>query len=48
MENIISIQKIIWYGNINLLSYDSTEESLMRFESPKITYDLIESMEKLS
>jgi len=41
-------QKIIWYGSINLLSYGSAEESMMRIESPKIAYDLIESIEKLS
>jgi superfamily II DNA or RNA helicase len=41
-------QKIIWYGSINLLSYGNAEESIMRIESPKIAYDLIESMERKS
>ncbi len=39
-------QKIIWYGSINLLSYGSAEESMMRIESNKIAYELIESLEK--
>ena len=41
-------QKIIWYGSINLLSYGNAEESIMRIESPKIAYELIESMERLN
>ena len=28
-------QKIVWYGSINLLSYGSAQESLMRLEGPK-------------
>ena len=39
-------QKIIWYGSINLLSYGSAEESMMRIESNKIAYELMESLEK--
>jgi superfamily II DNA or RNA helicase len=39
-------QKIVWYGSINLLSYGSAEESMMRIESNKIAYDLMESLEK--
>jgi superfamily II DNA or RNA helicase len=39
-------QKTIWYGSINLLSYGSSEESMMRIESTKIAYELIGSLEK--
>jgi len=39
-------QKIVWYGSINLLSYGSAEESMMRIESTKIAYELIGSLEK--
>ena len=39
-------QKIIWYGSINLLSYGSAEESMMRIESNKIAYELMENLEK--
>lgn len=38
-------QKIVWYGSINLLSYGSSEESMMRIESTKIAYELIGSVE---
>ena len=38
-------QRIVWYGSINLLSYGSAEESMMRIESTKIAYELIESVE---
>jgi phosphatidylserine/phosphatidylglycerophosphate/cardiolipin synthase-like enzyme len=40
-------QKIVWYGSINLLSYGSAEESMMRIESTKIAYELIGSLEKI-
>jgi phosphatidylserine/phosphatidylglycerophosphate/cardiolipin synthase-like enzyme len=39
-------QKIVWYGSINLLSYGSAEESMMRIESNKIAYELIGSLGK--
>ncbi len=39
-------QKIVWYGSINLLSYGSAEESMMRIESNKIAYELMGSLEK--
>lgn len=39
-------QKIIWYGSINLLSFGSAEESIMRLESPNIANELIKSIEK--
>jgi phosphatidylserine/phosphatidylglycerophosphate/cardiolipin synthase-like enzyme len=41
-------QKIVWYGSINLLSYGSAEESMMRIESNKIAYELMESLEKIA
>ncbi len=37
-------QKIVWYGSINLLSFGSAEESIMRIESPNIAYELIKSI----
>ena len=37
-------QKIIWYGSINLLSYGSAEESMMRIINPGIASELIESI----
>jgi superfamily II DNA or RNA helicase len=39
-------QKIVWYGSINLLSYGGAEESMMRIESNKIAYELMESLVK--
>ncbi len=39
-------QKIVWYGSINLLSYGSAEETMMRIESNKIAFELIGSLEK--
>lgn len=38
-------QKTVWYGSINLLSYGGAEESMMRIESNKIAYELMESLE---
>ncbi|MDP3916116.1 MAG: DEAD/DEAH box helicase family protein [Bacteroidota bacterium] len=37
-------QKIVWYGSINLLSFGSAEESIMRLESPNIAYELLKSI----
>ncbi len=34
-------QKIVWYGSINLLSYGSAQESLMRLASPNIAQELL-------
>ncbi len=34
-------QKIVWCGSINLLSYGSAQESLMRLESPNIGQELL-------
>ncbi|WP_368490181.1 DEAD/DEAH box helicase family protein [Clostridium sp. BJN0013] len=38
-------QKIVWYGSINLLSYGSAEESIMRLESINIANELLGSIE---
>jgi phosphatidylserine/phosphatidylglycerophosphate/cardiolipin synthase-like enzyme len=37
-------QKIVWYGSINLLSYGSAQESIMRLESPNIAHELIKDL----
>jgi phosphatidylserine/phosphatidylglycerophosphate/cardiolipin synthase-like enzyme len=37
-------QKIVWYGSINLLSFGSAEESIMRLESRNIAFELIKSI----
>ena len=39
-------QKIVWYGSINLLSYGSAQESIMRIESANIANELMNSIEK--
>jgi superfamily II DNA or RNA helicase len=38
-------QKIVWYGSVNLLSYGSAQESIMRIESSNIANELIKSIE---
>jgi superfamily II DNA or RNA helicase len=38
-------QKTVWYGSINLLSYGSAQESIMRIESANIANELIKSLE---
>jgi phosphatidylserine/phosphatidylglycerophosphate/cardiolipin synthase-like enzyme len=38
-------QKITWYGSINLLSFGSAEESIMRLESPNIANELLKIIE---
>ncbi len=40
-------QKILWYGSINLLSYGSAQESIMRLESPNIAQELMKDLGKL-
>ena len=40
-------QKTVWYGSINLLSYGSAQESIMRIESSNIANELIKSIEPL-
>ena len=37
-------QKIVWYGSINLLSYGSAQESMMRIESTNIAHELMKSI----
>ena len=39
-------QKIVWYGSINLLSYGSAQESIMRLESPNIAQQLMKDLGK--
>ena len=39
-------QKTVWYGSINLLSYGSSQESIMRIESSNIANELIKSVER--
>ncbi|MCF6149943.1 MAG: DEAD/DEAH box helicase family protein [Candidatus Kuenenia sp.] len=39
-------QRIVWYGSINLLSFDNAEESIMRIVSGNIAYELMKSIEK--
>jgi len=39
-------KKIVWYGSINLLSFGSAEESIMRLESSNIANELIRSIRK--
>jgi hypothetical protein len=41
-----SDQRIEWYGSINLLSFGSAEESIMRLESPNIANELMKIVEK--
>ena len=38
-------QKIVWYGSINLLSYGSAQESIMRIEGSNIANELIKSID---
>lgn len=38
-------QRIVWYGSINLLSFGSAEESIMRLESSNIALELRKSIE---
>ncbi len=40
----VADQKIVWYGSINLLSFGSAEESIMRLESPAIANELIKTV----
>jgi phosphatidylserine/phosphatidylglycerophosphate/cardiolipin synthase-like enzyme len=39
-------QKIVWYGSINLLSYGSAQESIMRLDSPKIAQELMKELRR--
>lgn len=38
-------QKIVWYGSINLLSYGSSEESMMRLNNRNIAFELMKVIE---
>ena len=38
-------QRLVWYGSINLLSYGSSEESIMRIESIDIANELFRGLE---
>jgi superfamily II DNA or RNA helicase len=37
-------QRIVWYGSINLLSYGTSEESIMRIENVDIAEELLRSL----
>ena len=37
-------QKIVWYGSINLLSFGTSEESMMRLASTNIAYELLKNL----
>ncbi len=37
-------QKVVWYGSINLLSYGSAQESIMRIESSNIANELMKNI----
>ncbi|MDD3927763.1 MAG: DEAD/DEAH box helicase family protein [bacterium] len=39
-------QRIVWYGSINLLSFGSAEESIMRLDSANIAGELVRSILK--
>jgi len=39
-------QKVVWYGSINLLSYGSAQESIMRIENANIANELVKSIER--
>ena len=39
-------QKSVWYGSINLLSFGSAEENIMRIDSPNIANELLRSITK--
>jgi len=39
-------QRVVWYGSINLLSFGSAEESIMRLESANIANELVKSIKR--
>ena len=43
----VADQRIVWYGSINLLSFGSAEESIMRLESPAIANELMKTVHTL-
>jgi len=40
-------QRIVWYGSINLFSFGSAEESIMRLDSINISNELIGTIEEM-
>lgn len=40
-------QRVVWYGSINLLSFGSSEESIMRLDSINIANELIGTIEEI-
>lgn len=38
-------QKIVWYGSINLLSFGTSEESMMRLVNGNVAYELLKTIE---
>jgi phosphatidylserine/phosphatidylglycerophosphate/cardiolipin synthase-like enzyme len=38
-------RRIVWYGSINLLSFGSAEESIMRLENSNIANELVMSID---
>ncbi|MEI6215527.1 MAG: phospholipase D-like domain-containing protein [Desulfuromonadales bacterium] len=40
----VADQRIVWYGSINLLSFGTAEESIMRLESPAIASELMKTV----
>ena len=38
-------QNVVWYGSINLMSYGTAEESIMRFENMEIAGELLTTVE---
>ena len=46
-EFTIIDKKISLYGSINLLSYGTAEESIMRLVSNNIAYELLKSIDEL-
>ncbi|MFZ5452010.1 MAG: phospholipase D-like domain-containing protein [Thermodesulfobacteriota bacterium] len=39
-------RKIVWYGSINLLSFGSAQESIMRLNSPNIAQELLKTLQQ--
>jgi phosphatidylserine/phosphatidylglycerophosphate/cardiolipin synthase-like enzyme len=37
---VIIDNRLVWYGSINLLSYGSSEENIMRLESRELAVEL--------
>jgi superfamily II DNA or RNA helicase len=39
-------ERIVWYGSINLLSFGSAEESIMRLQSTNVAFELMKTVER--